>query len=302
MSPNSYFGRPAKAIQRFMLIDACQRLAAFAPLSTYQYIGFGSHEFIDFDLAWRRLGITSLISIEETLPPDRYLFNAPYGGVRVEPGNAATVLPNLAITSRAIVWLDYTGKLDAQVIADVNGLARRLVSGSLLVVTINAHPEEVVAKRRESAVRRLGGSRIGSQVGDSDFAKWGLAEISQRILTGEVAREVRDRADGVAFNQLFRFHYQDTTRMLTWGGVFVGPADLVPLANANFATLPFVSVAGAPPFLINPPNLTVRELVRLNRELPNATGAASPLGWISDNEFADYARLHRWYPGLSSQK
>ena len=55
MSPRSYIARPAKSIQRLMIIETLRRLRAFAPLSEYEYVGFGAHEFVDFELASEKL-------------------------------------------------------------------------------------------------------------------------------------------------------------------------------------------------------------------------------------------------------
>ena len=114
MSLRTYLNRPAKYIERLMLVEAFRRLAVFGPLPEYAYIGFGAHEFIDFELVWRTIGVTEMTSIEKEIPPDRFQFNRPFGGIVVEPGrSAATVLPTLTFRPHSIVWLDYTGRLGA---------------------------------------------------------------------------------------------------------------------------------------------------------------------------------------------
>ena len=300
MSPRSYLDPPAKSIQRLMIIETLRRLRSFAPLSEYEYIGFGAHEFVDFELVWRYLGLTRLTSIEETIPIDRYLFNAPFGAVNVEPGQASSVLPNLALTGRAIVWLDYTRRLDRSAINDVNGLVRRLVSGSVVIVTVNATPEDRVTKRLAGAIARLGRERVPRTHTDASFGQWGLAVLTHSALADEVLQTARSRGDGATAEQLLRFHYQDTSKMLTWAGVIVTPAERPNYERAAFADLPFKALMGDEPVPINPPPLTIREIVRLNAEMPPAAGMASPLPWLSDDDFHAYARLHRWYPRLTS--
>src|SRR4051812_21848495 len=91
----SYVARPAKTVERLMLVDAFRRLHTFGPLRDYEYVGFGAHEFIDFELFWRTLGISTMLSIESSEPIERYEFNAPFGGVKVIPGESHDALPLL---------------------------------------------------------------------------------------------------------------------------------------------------------------------------------------------------------------
>ena len=55
--------RPAKHAERVMLVDLFRRMR-FAPIETYQYIGFGSVAFVDFRMVHKELGIKGLVSIE----------------------------------------------------------------------------------------------------------------------------------------------------------------------------------------------------------------------------------------------
>ena len=54
---------------------------------------------------------------------------------------ASEVLPEVDWTSRAIVWLDYDGKLDAMVLSDLDTVITRARSGSCVVVSVNASIE-----------------------------------------------------------------------------------------------------------------------------------------------------------------
>src|SRR5271163_4037347 len=79
MPESPYWYRPAKRIQRYMMLDAFQQLRAIASPAHYQYVGFGGWEFVDFQLVRRRLGIPRMISIEkDSFRRKRYQFNRPF--------------------------------------------------------------------------------------------------------------------------------------------------------------------------------------------------------------------------------
>lgn len=297
MSLRSYLNRPAKSIERLMLVEAFRRLSTLGPLGEYAYIGFGAHEFVDFELMWRTIGITTMTSIERETPVDRFEFNRPFGSIVVEPGTSSTVLPNLTFRPHTILWLDYTGKLGISIINDVILAAGRLGSGSALVVTVNAEPERALAKRRGAVVSKVGASRVPAQVTDASLVGWRLAELDRDILSDEVAQAMRNRVEPAGFEQLFNFRYADGARMLTWGGLIVAEGDRQAFVDGKFDELDFVR-RGTDACELAPPALTIREMLRLNEELPLAPGAPAPLNWLSRDELEAYARLHRWYPSV----
>ena len=57
--------RPAKQVERRMLVDAFQRLqqAGFS-IRDYRYVGFGSIHFVDFLIFYKLLGISDMLSVE----------------------------------------------------------------------------------------------------------------------------------------------------------------------------------------------------------------------------------------------
>jgi hypothetical protein len=297
MTVRSYLDRPAKWIERLMLAEAFRRLVCFGPLGEYAYLGFGSHEFVDFELLWRTLGITRMTSIEKETPVDRFEFNRPFGSIVVEPGESFTVLPRIVFGPHTIVWLDYTDKLTVPIINDVRDCARRLGSGSALVVTVNVANVEKVPDRRAAVVKAIEERRIPATETDDTLAKWGLARLCRDVLVDEVTQAMRDRIESAKFEQLFHFHYADRSKMLTWGGVILADEDRQAFEEARFGQLDFVRT-GADPLLLAPPSLTLREVLKLNEALPLTAGTTGPLSWMTSEELEAYARLHRWYPSL----
>ena len=88
--------RPAKAVERKMIVEVCSRLGAFSNLLGFRYIGLGSPFFNDFALMHRRYGMTNLVCIErEFKDEDRFLFNRPFDCIEMRWGESTDVLPNL---------------------------------------------------------------------------------------------------------------------------------------------------------------------------------------------------------------
>jgi hypothetical protein len=136
--------RPAKSIERKMLCEAFRRLAEFGHVSDYRYIGFGSTYFSDFILVHKTLAIRNMLSIErDDFNKARFEFNRPFHCIKLYFGESNDVLPELGWRDvRTICWLDYDGKLDSSVLTDVRLFCANAVSGSVLVVTVNAEPDQ----------------------------------------------------------------------------------------------------------------------------------------------------------------
>jgi hypothetical protein len=298
MAKLSYAQRPAKYIQRRMVADALRRLRVFAPLSEYEYVGFGGLEFVDFELFHRELEVDEMTSIEEdSNSASRFRFNVPFSKVEVLFDKASAVLPNLLDRPRLrVVWLDYESELESEVLQDLGTAIRRLVPGSVLLITVNAKGPSRAAERLSRFEDDVGAERIPAGVDSSTLAKWGWAEASYRVIQAEALATVARRTDGASFEQLFRFHYADNARMLTWGGIVVAPAGKVAFESAGFDELAQVRRADAKPFEISPPVLTTREALHLNAQLPTENTAAIDTAGVNPAEVASYAELYRWYP------
>ena len=149
----NYALRPAKHIQRKMIMDVLQRLDRLPnrSLRDYRYIGLGSVFFVDFNLVHRALGIRKMICIEHHEEDrSRFLFNRPFSTVELHFGEAGAVLEGeIKWTTPSIIWLDYDYKLDKTVLSDIATVARRAPHGSVLLVTVDAEPEDLQGELEE---------------------------------------------------------------------------------------------------------------------------------------------------------
>ena len=298
MARPRYDLRPAKHVERRMMVEACRRLAAVAPLKKYEYVGFGALEFIDFDLIHRALGVPRMTSIEhDTNWPMRYEFNRPFKGINVLIGKASAHLPTLDWNGLRIVWLDYEQLLDKEVIRDCETVSRVLHQGSLLIVTVCAGCE--FGRRLEMLTKKVGEEWIpGGLTEDQLNGTWAYADAQRRVLTEALAVVMASRHDGTRLRQIFNFNYADGGRMQTVGWV-VSSASLDQTIDdgCRFDQFEFVR-EGDEAMEIRVPVLTRREIAHLNRLLPLAKGKSLSEPWLDQDSQDQYAELYRWYPIL----
>src|SRR5438552_2872530 len=102
----AYDLRPAKQVERRMIIDVLQRMtAAGFPIREYQYTGLGSIYFVDFVLFHRLLGLHRLLSVEHDPRIERRVeFNRPFANVRIEIESIGAVIPTLATDLKHVLW------------------------------------------------------------------------------------------------------------------------------------------------------------------------------------------------------
>lgn len=295
MATKQYLYRPAKAAQRRMIIDACRRLTVFHPLEAYQYVGFGGVEFIDFEHFHLSLGVEKMTSIEwEDSDQDRFKFNKPYESIRLLFGDARDRLAEVDWTLLSIVWLDYTDQLSTDILRDVDYVVRSLVPGSVLIVTVNAGISTRTRDRLPNLQGKLG-NYVSPGLAQKDLKGWGAAHEQRRILAEQASSYARS-AHGEPIKQLFDFHYADDSKMMTWGGVVLGPALKRTVDHCRFEDLPFIRFEGMSPLLIKMPFLTDREMRQVEHGLPGL-GTLPMIKGLAKADIADFRDVYRWRVG-----
>lgn len=136
--------RPNKSVARKLIFDPLRELEDF-PIPSYRYLGFGAIWFTDFLLAHKHLGITKMLSIEQSSKQyTRAEYNKPYACIEVKNDWSSNILPDLKSDLGEcpfIAWLDYdTSLLHASIEEDVQHLCDPARSGSIVVVTVNSEP------------------------------------------------------------------------------------------------------------------------------------------------------------------
>lgn len=310
----NYSLRPAKQIERKMLVEAFRKLAEFGALDSYRYIGFGSIYFSDFSLVHKALGIPEMISIEKDEDvKERFLFNRPFGCIEMRFGHATKILPNLSWDQRTILWLDYDGTLTADVLSDIDIFITNAAPGSVIVVTVNAEPAPRRLPKRSSEVRqalegavrdlrrRIGENKVPKDVDGRSLRKWGTAKLYRRIINNQILETLsvrngaRSKGNKLLFQQLFNFHYADGMKMLTVGGIVFDQGQEGTLAKCMFERLDFVK-EGEGEYKIEVPKLTYRELHHLDKQLPEKDMTQLEMSGIPEADCERYSQVYRFFP------
>lgn len=303
----NYSIRPNKNVERKLIFEVLASLEPFFPFGQYRYIGFGSLWFVDFVLAHRILGITKMISIQKGQLFERAAFNAPFGCITVEPGEASKVLPDLKIENgQSILWLDYEGRIES-VLEELAALCERLSSGSILIVTINASKsqvgvvEEVERKALQEEAFRAAVGELAPAVFSAEYfdASKYPSNISATLLT-HLSRSTRRAGREERFEPLFSFVYQDNAPMITVGGMIANATDRERLERAALnRRLPFAQ--SQEPVAIAVPVLTMREKLALDRLFPSDTipseAAMQAIGFpLTAAQLEAYRKYYKRYP------
>lgn len=301
--------RPAKAVERRMMAEAFLRLRPFGSVETYRYIGMGSVYFSDFSLFHTVCGFDPMISLEgaeDSTVQSRFKMNVPLGNISVVFGHSNTTLPTLQWDLRSVVWLDYDGVLNKEVLTDTRYLATKLPSGSVLTISVNTSLQDVENGAKtalEVLTERLGGgSKLPITVTSGGVTKsQDIVRVFRDILTQELTDGLNDRNAGrpngqkFTFEQIFFFKYSDGAPMLTVGWIIFDEGQRTVYDNCGFNGLSFVRSA-ADPFSISVPLLTNIELREISRcdddgkyrrleELPLPSG-----------EIGKFKALRRYWP------
>lgn len=302
----NYALRPAKSIERKMIAEALGRLSAFATLETYRYVGFGSTYFGDFRLFHRSLGIKNMISIERDVDnQDRFEFNKPYRCIDMWYDSSTNVLPQLPTGVRTILWLDYDSQVNLEVLSDVEFFCAGAQQGSMLIVTVNANPGPGTdySRRRKELVKRVGKDNVPGRIRLNDLPGWGTAAVSRIIINNKI-EETLQRRNGplpegsrILYKQIFNFHYQDSSKMLTVGGLLYDEGQSSIVARCDFEGLPFVS-KDEDPYRIEVPPLTLKEIRHLNAQLPTDDPAQLQASRIPEDHLIQYSRSYRHFPAF----
>jgi hypothetical protein len=293
--------RPAKYVERRMIVDTLRRLQGVAAPHAYRYVGFGSIYFADFLLVHRELGINSMVSIEvEEGDEDRFTFNLPLQCIELRFGHSNDILPDLEWSERTIVWLDYDRSLEVAHLADIETVASQVVSGSVLILTFNARAGELQG-RRDRLVDRLGADVVPLEATDESLGDWGTAAIYRRIVNDRIAATLLARNGGLPpnahlrYEQLFYFHYRDGQPMVTVGGILYDVGLAGHVAACDFDSSAAVRREDEA-FELIVPRLTQKEVRHLNEQLPLAAGATLEAAGLEPEELAGYACIYRYVP------
>ena len=296
--------RPAKAIQRKMIVEVCGRMSAFSNILGFRYVGLGSPFFNDFTMLHRRYGLKNLICLErEVQHKDRFLFNRPFDCIRMEWGDSNDVLPTLPWTGiPTIIWMDYDDPISDCMLADIRTIFSQIETGSLAVLPFKQQENSFGGKELspledfQEQMREF----VPIDVTDRDMRGKAFQGLVRRVIDNEIRRVLEQRnaatpaQNRVLYKQLFNVIYADDVRMTTIGGVIYRADQVQRLTTCEFGDFEFVR-CGEDPLEIKVPSLTHREQWKLDTRLPSGQPT---LGFLAPGDISEYGKIYRYYPSF----
>lgn len=310
----NYRLRPAKAVERKIICDSLRCLSPFGELTTYRYVGFGSTYFSDFILFHKSLHIEDMISIEkETNAKVRFEYNRPFGCIKIEYGNSYEVLPTLEWSKKSIVWLDYDSPLEKKILDDIDTLTTKLVSGSVLIVTVSAEPErpqeeglsieKIHEFRKDKLQEKLTNEKIPIDLKSIDLTGKNLAKLYKRIIDNQLeqslsnANSARSKDKKLNYKQIFDFRYADGSRMLTVGWLIFEQSYDELAKQCKFSNNFNIAEVNKP-YEIKIPNLTLKETQYLDSQMPTDNCNTVNRICIPLKDVKLYAELYKYFPSF----
>ena len=323
-----YHLRVNKAVDRNVFIEVLTRLHGKHPLLNYRYVTFGGPFLEDLRLVHDRFGLTDLVSIESDENTfARQRFNCPLATIDLRLQDSSDFISQYDSEKSSIVWLDYAAAHDQGVqLGEVQQLLSLMRQGDVLKVTLNANPTAVKVPKAQASAdasstserlelrRKVIEQRFGDfcdkvAVDDVDSNK-SFSRLLYTALRQAAYRGVSSRP-GIRFHIVTALRYSDGPhQMVTVTGIVGDEAEVKEIVEAGrFAGWDlYAPNVGEVPALINVPQLSVRERLVVDSQLPGADAArlAEALGFAcseDSDESADllksYIRYYRHLPFFS---
>lgn len=310
-----YSIRPAKHAERKMMLEIFRRLAVFAPLSDYRYIGLGSVWFSDFQLFHRALGIPDMVSIERVQPAEmRIRANVPFAAIEPIFKTTTVALPELDWAKRQIVWLDYDDPLSPAALGDVSLVAARAVSGSLIAVSLQHHHATELDEAKEAGGEGvdLFRGRYDRGLLPPDFSEVDLygrpfARLTRTMLHSSIENALLARNAGLDqdtqggevlhYRRICDIEYADGAPMTTTIGMIVSSDEAHKIEALDLPGLDFLGNAEMP-VRIEVPKITPREARILEQQLPRGPGFS--VGHIPESDANAFSAFYRYLPTFTA--
>lgn len=292
--------RPAKQVERLMLIDALRRLASDGfPIANYQYTGMGSVHFYDFSLLHKYAGISRMLSVEASRAIEkRVKFNCPYKLIEVRMSTIGSVIRTLPKTTDHLLWLDYDSTVRNSYIADVTQAVWHCRPGSIILATVDV--EAPKGTRTSVQIREHFEAEFGELLPPNQklvrFSPKNLPSLNAGLVWRAIERGLSGR-EGVDFQLLFNFVYQDGHRMLTIGGMIVDNEIRSKLRASSVFSASYVRRRlSQRAYVIRVPVLTRKERMYLDAFMPCKPGWHPKQFELGVQDVKAYSDIYRFAP------
>lgn len=319
MSQPFYHLRPNKHVDRYLFIECLSRIGNVVSLKSHRYIGFGSYLFDDFRQVHDKLNISTMISLEaDPVVFRRAVYNTPYRCIKVVNQTSTDFISGGEWgRKKSIIWLDYTSpKAIAQQFSDIAALTNILDSNDIIRVTFNAnasslgHPSDQQTPLPEYRLNKLR-ERIGEYV-PLDITAERITTRDYPIVILQCLKKMIQALfletpfDHRFLLPLFTTIYKDGQTMVTFTGIVLNDHQRESSIKKELQDLSFVNFAWDKPSIISIPELTVKEMIDMNKLLPSKNARKQLEKKFSfvfentDNEAESYISYYKYYPSFQS--
>lgn len=299
----NYEFRPAKQVERRMLIDALQMLGEGGfPIREYSYTGMGSVYFIDFILFHRLLGIDRMMSVEyDNSIEKRINFNRPFEFIDIQISPVGDVIPSLSSDQKHILWLDYDDIISRNQLQDIALASTYLTGGSIFLVTIDVEPPTKTDRPKDWKEYFLSeaGDYLDRKTPVAAFAKSELPKRNVELVNSALKAGLVGRSD-VEFIPIFNFLYKDSHQMITVGGMFGGKTEKRKIRGSAIADAFYYRPSlRQEPCVIHVPLLTRKERQYLDGLMPYDDSFSPTDFEITSELLSAYREIYRFCPSYA---
>jgi hypothetical protein len=317
--------RPNKFVDRELFLDIISRVVSARGPRDYAYISMGGAHLVDHFGVFRRTGIEKLYAFDENNNTvERQKANKPFDQVKCEchgsdelAGRYEQILNDLS-ADKAVIWLDYTRpKQRLSQLQEVESLAKKLLPGDVLRVTLNADIEGLLKLKAQlpkgltfTTPNEEWAALLRQQLGElvpadlNGFTAASFPGALARCVEAAISSGLAQGEEGAIALPLLSTTYQDTSRMLS---VTV----LICASDEETATPPhwdFLPNGWSEVINIDAPDLSLREKGKLDSILHmGIKDAADTLGFFlgdsrerSEATIDSYTTFRRYYPSFSN--
>jgi hypothetical protein len=208
-------------------------------------------------------------------------------------------------------------------LGDIGTFCNQAISGSVLVVSVNAQaPVEPnqrqkeafsqstgapfnTAKYRLSMLEELIPERVPLGTDGMSLRKQGVADVFYEVIISEIntvlcrRNSVLPENEKLRWGQFAHFRYSDGALMLSIGIVIYAESEEDLFRSCLFDQLSFAKNTGQA-YDIKVPCLTGREINHLNAQLPNlSAGKKLFCAGVTDGDIKIYSEIYRYFPNYS---
>lgn len=317
MSQPFYHLRPNKYVDRCLFIHMLEQLNTSIDLKSHRYIGFGSYLFDDFKLVHNRLNISSMISLESDVNLyKRAQFNLAFKCIKIINQSSTDFISNGDWGDEStIIWLDYTDPKElGKQFNDIATLTKIVETNDIIRVTLNANSSslgkieikdatELWDYRLNKLKERIGDYiPVGTSISEMSTEKYPLLLLKclKKMLENSF---VESKYEKRFLMPLFSTIYEDGQTMLTFTAIVLDDHSKEREITHLYQDIPYINLKWDEPVRIHIPELTVKEMLEMNKLLPDPNAQkqlSQKFDYILEDEINSYISFYKFYPSFQS--